>query len=467
MSCPNPWIDRYKSVLDPQLIRNRASIRAEKFTVRLGETIEGARQRLEKSLESLFVATDPAVDFIRSEISRAEAFARVNYDDMPRILKRIYEKNGPVLDPDDPLLEHSYPTLWTGLAGVGKSAVLDAIPRVIATPTEIDLGPQHGRHELEAYRLFKVQQQTSRKSIYGYFSRSVGCTWPIKASVDQMPSIAAAHLFRRGVCLLGVDEAQFLTQTSTAIAAPTALALGVSAIGRPWHFGLNYDMVWKFLARAQPITQRIFKRPRVLLPDLVNSIGWDELMREYDVVLQDVASFILADRKEDFWSLTVALKRPAIILLGNAYEHALCANRKKMDWRDVEIAYAASSYTSYRNDLEKLVAHATQGEKLPKHLECPFKEGTISVAKAEYARQLREIRKRDFVEKSTNSALNVEEKRKLGVVVALVGGKPEPSKAASKPKRAKLTVDGLQQAGRQFQERLNKSTGRRRYGPAK
>jgi hypothetical protein len=267
-----------------------------------------------------------------------------------------------------------------------------------------------------------------------------------------MPAECARWQRFCGVCLLGVDEMQFMTQSENSSVLVTRTMLAIAEIQLPWFVIANYSLGWKLMSRPAEATQRLLGNPTLLLPDPPNSNDWKLLLKEYQVVAADAFAFKLLDHANDLWNLSAGLKRELVKLLVLSYRISRRCGEKQVIWPHVVSAFSSVEFSVSRRDINLLVAHAAQGGDLRKDLNCPFSGTDIQSQRQAYEEELRKARAAVVANEVIKSAMTMSEKKAIEGIASQSSPTGSVQTNHSR-KRSRRTLEDLQTAGRKANER--------------
>lgn len=393
----NPWISRYERFTSLAAIKKAATVFCNPLGDLRHESPELAAARIECVLTKIFIPTDRVCALMQAEIARAHAHAVLYYPDRQTTMANAYalkyEGDGYM------------PTCITGLAGSGKTQLLRAMGRVLGPPTQIKLGPDHGEVPLNTFTTISIGSQRSISQILRPLARPEVILGNIRVSEMDLIEDCARWQTQTGSCLLGVDELQFLAQSSDATTQVTKVLLAFQKVMKPWFFIANYSLCEKLKSRPQEATQRLLSRPRVIHPDLPDSKDWLALIDEYEKLLSETIGSEIFLEKAQLWNYTGGLKRLLVLLIKNSYLTARMRGNRKVSWTDVTSTYNSIDYQLNRRDIEELIANSIQGGALRQHLKCPFTEADIEEMES-YKNQLRLVRAKRLSAAAVRSTLN-------------------------------------------------------------
>ncbi len=261
----------------------------------------------------------------------------------------------------------------TGLAGVGKSAIFDAVQRLIGSPEDIQI-PKHGQVEHKPLSRVQILDRWGSKEMAKHFG------------LPERGCDIGRALYQRGCSLIALDELQFVTTSESANTRASKLIYATSLYGPTLVFACNFSLGHKLKKRPHEERDRILSSPIVLLPDLAQSVAWKERLRVWATAIEDLLEFDLAERSDDFWSLVVGINRSAIHLLSVSSALAL-SDRSGIRWEHIERAYKSQEFAIMRGNIESIQAISRGSDQGNLDLICPF-ESTDAAAYVDVVRNI-------------------------------------------------------------------------------
>lgn len=291
-----------------------------------GQPVGVAADLLEAAMRRVFEPTEQIVGVLVEILSLARGHAHLTYPDMPSFRAGIHLRHPP-LQASGTLL------LVTGLAGVGKSAVLAALERILDIPGPLRV-PSVGTVALVLRWSQQIGERTSIASILQALSRQA---WeaadvatgvpedrrtteaPPKSVMELVRSLRARG-FRDGVSLLSFDEFQFLTRSRDANALVTSLLFHLLSLGLPCVWAANYGLGHRLLRRPQEDLDRLFARePLILFPDEPDSDDWQRTIAALIAVAPAAFDIDIIASAEELHEMTAGLRRYLRALLIEGY----------------------------------------------------------------------------------------------------------------------------------------------------
>ncbi len=447
LRCADVWARRYREALAEGVIKRRATVGGKAIRDLEGEPIEVACSKLHDGLRAVFLPTARCCELIRNEVERALAHAVKIYTHPTVVLRAAYS--------DFALGDTYVPTLISGPAGSGKTQLRLAIGRVLSERTELCVDEAHPTVPLVEYADCVIGSQRSVAGVLQTLASPEVAKGNVRLREADLPRACARWQRVSGTCLLGVDEMQFMAQSSSASTLITRTMLSIAEIQIPWFVIANYSLGWKLASRPAEATQRLLGRPTLLLPDRPDSEDWSSLLKEYALVGEEAFGFQLLDHTVDLWNLTAGLKRELVKLLVHAYRVARRSGSSVARWEHVEAAFHSLEFSVSRRDIDLLIAHSGQGVSRRADLLCPFSGNEVNEQAQTYEESLRAVRAAALAGKVIAAAMNSGEKEAIQGLKASDGGadSADSSQAVSPKRRGKRTVQGMLAAARRAQQR--------------
>ena len=429
MTQASPWNSRFCSTLSFEDIYARVGVAPAvlQHLSRLSPT--EAEFRLEWALRAVFVPTAQIVAVLHQLHEKARVYSAGAYPSIDAYVQGIYaveSKNST-----------GTPICITGLAGVGKSAIVKALARLMPPTGSVDV-PGHANIVARSLdRFIMAPALTSRAALQRETEHG---------SVDVPKSdLTARSLYRDGVALICIDEFQGVASASATNTRAAALLLQAARLGPPLVFIANFSLVHKFMNRKNEDQHRLLNRPIVIEVDEPGSLDWVRTLQGFVAVAPEVLKFDPQIDGDEIHHLTAGLKRLVIELIIIAYRMARADGRESVGIADLSDAYRSVDYTIFRTDVEALTTLAVQGKMTGrKDLECPFPNvpRTSNVVVAQEA--IDQYKKR-IDEEHLRSSLTAQEREGLELLGAgskATSNVPQSAKVLGM-KRKKQTVESL------------------------
>lgn len=362
----NPWLAGLDDLGDIDEIRRRAWVPGQAASLPDGVPIEQRTQALSQALASIYVPTDRGCRILTLLIGRMRAFLHDCYPDARTFLSTLYD--GPAEDRGEAFL------CLTGPAGVGKSALMAALERVLPAPRWLRLDVAHPEVRIDLVRRVQVKANISDSAVLRALAN------PAFASRRKVPKVSEAieHLRRWfytcGVATVVVDEMQFLTQSATANTRAAQLLLSLGYPGVPVTYIANYSLGHRLKARPQEERQRLLADHLVLRPDPPDAASWEALVAEYVKVAPDVLRLDPESHAWDLHRMTGGLPRLLGQLITTTFRYLAPANGGVVSIGALREIYRSRYFDTQRTDVEAMLSlsESTLLARGRKDLVCPF-----------------------------------------------------------------------------------------------
>ena len=414
MQANNPWEEQYACLDSPDLIRARIVVKPAPLNGLNSAPPETAVNLFYAALASSYIPTAADINFIQMLIGSARAHAREHYADIKMFKRNLYAK--------DRELKPASPYMLCGQAGVGKSALVSAIGRLFEQKNSVQVEPLQEAWGLVPTHVVRILGTQSLAEVYRSFidlgrvspedgsdAKELTDSLKPKGSAAQLLLLALRRLYQTGCCLIGGDEFQFLSLSTSANTLVTKTLLGLTYLCVPQFFVGNFSLLHRLLKRNAEEVQRLLTKIVVLEPDPPGSEEWIAHLAEYQRLAESVLDFPLSGESHPLWNMTAGLKRNLLQLLTCAYRSTRQSGRYKISFQDVEDAYASPAFGVQRRDVELLIRQAIEGRPARSDLWCPIE--IRSPRRAQYRDALISAREAKVAEASTKAALTASENR--------------------------------------------------------
>ena len=441
----NPWVDRFRAVDDLDVIRQRTRIRAEPLHLLHQDPAKLATARMHHALSRIFYPTQRSCEIIQSVVQAALGHAQMYHASSHAHLSRAY------LDKLD--IEPYVPMMLTGLAGTGKTQIRKAIGRLLSEESTIKPDAGHGEMPLVSMRSIAVRSRNRLSSLLLPLANPELANRSARLKVGDLPDACAHWLHMTGVCLVVVDELQFLTQSRSANTFVAQALLAITYLRTPVLVLANYSLGHRLKRRPSEELQRLLGQHMVLLPDPPDSADWQTILREYQRTVPDVFTFDFVKQATSLWAFSAGVKRELVTLLVLAYDLARKKRRTEVSWADVEVAYTTSEYSMSRRDIEALKLYGIGSSALREDLQCPFP--IAASEEAAYAQALRKSRSSEVAVQCLDAVLTQRERGALAELKCMNAGRPTRTgspEGASRRRREELSAATLKEADAEFRK---------------
>lgn len=413
-----PWVTRFTELMNLEVIRERVEVRPEPILNIRHMSHEEACRRVEDGLKRVFYPSVECLEILLKWVTLAWAHSLQMYENHHVFLEGVYRH-------ESPLPEFYFPWCLTGLAGVGKSALVQALERLMPTPTTITAA-DGTNFPLVSYRAITVRALGTPKDILAQLSQR-------EAGVRKLSELVRRVAYRDGWSLILQDEFQFATQSDRASTRVTQMILIMCYLGLPSVYVANFSLLHKLFSRNKEERDRLLGRFQFLHPDDHNGNDERMLLRWYRDVAPDVFVFDAEQDREAIHNLTASVKRHVIALLTIGFAMAF-AEGGSVDYAVLEKAYKSRAYATFRDDVEALPRLYGPFRNRRKDLWCPI-EAVALPSEDQYAQRQRQMR---VDEKALDCSMTVQERKAWAdLSKKSSASRDKPSKATVASKRTK------------------------------
>ena len=163
--------------------------------------------------------------------------------------------------------------------------------RLLGAETAVQLDAGHGPMPLIVARSITVRGLNSVAAVIRPLASRDVTNSKARATVPELIGSAVRWQYLCGVCLILLDELQFLTQSATASTLVAQVMLALSYVGVPYAVICNYSVGHRLKGRRAEERQRLIGRPVILLPDAAGSKDWKTILKEYQRTVPGVYEF--------------------------------------------------------------------------------------------------------------------------------------------------------------------------------
>ncbi|WP_152670396.1 hypothetical protein [Pseudomonas putida] len=362
----NIWADRFIPLHSDEEIKHLVSIRPpevvdlDKFSMDVSASMLGTR------LHSIYLPNSFALRLLREINELAYSHCSISYENQQLYKKHLYS----------PTTREYFPICLTGYAGIGKSELLNAIPRIFPQDTDL-LIEGLGKVPLKTLWHVNMKDKKGIKQVLQDFTPDLIGKSITRIGVDELLRICRKIAFRDGISFMSIDELQFYSQSITATKICKSL-LETATIGLPVIYAANFDLCTKILTRPQQERQRLLVEPRVMWPDDPDGDDWFNFVSE----CIRVSGGILPDTKFDFPSIlfryTAGIKRLVVHLIKLAYRKARARGAHEISALDIDTAYSSAQYFSNKKDIQCIQSQIISNKPERMDLWCPFESQTMN-----------------------------------------------------------------------------------------
>lgn len=358
----NPWVAPYLIGSGPDRfvqLERRAVAQAIK-----GDSIAARFEVLKTKMCEVFLCGEQTSMLMDQLLAIGEGHALTHYSSSQQVLGAIYHQE-PWGDTTQSAL------MLTGLAGTGKTQLIHAMRRLlVAHKSRVDL-PGHHNLEIQPAWFMSLKDGNTLNSLLGPCI-DPEMTGGEKVEIHRKKDLKQSHLLqlarrvsrRDGVCVIFLDEFQFITRSLQANALAMALLLQLISVGPRVIYVANYSLARRLMSRRQEDRHRVLVNHMELQPDAVGSTDFLNYITELTRIAPEDFRFEVPAIADLLHRYSFGIKRAVVELLARAWAHGKSQRGARADVTesDVKAAYASSGYLPLRGEVEALWRHSV-GDK--------------------------------------------------------------------------------------------------------
>lgn len=456
MTALSPWCERYRYLIEESEVRRLSGYTPLPIVGLRNAPVELACRQLREAFESLFIPTDQTTKILCDLVGVVQSHAAACYPDRKAFLAGAYS-------PEKPLPKFAQVSCLTGLAGLGKSKLINALKRILPEDSNVVVDGNHPPIDLVSGWYLDVLAKTTPTQMFKALLdlneedhsedlHTLGSPInevqkitksAIVGNVADLLKRARARAYKTGVSILIVDEFQSFTRSTQANASVTAALMHLASIGVPLVFVANFSLGHRLKKRPHEDQRRLLRNPIILQPDLPHSTDWLNTVQGYCDIAPDIFSFAPGDVTAKLFGWTEGIKSDLSHLLILAYQRArekgTCVGLAELKW-----AYDSPAYSEARENQEIINCQRVSNkiaEKSRADLWCPFKLPATDVVMAQ--QQTKERRVNETFHAMQVSQLRPEERLAYESFqrATMQSGSSTKAKVAQIGKRNEITTD--------------------------
>lgn len=399
---------------------------------------------LEAGLTRVVVSDSQTRELLRLLIARAQAHATSNLDTDSNFLTSLYSKN--------PWGLSRRPAIClTGLQGVGKTGVLNALGRILMRQPSTFSVAGHQNIPLVPLWMMTLARGDGLNELLRKF---IDPLWGIDDpdakgkssknwSIPKLLSVAQRRSWLNATCLSVVDEFQWVTASADANARAASVLLKLHGIGPLLVYCANFSLGHKLMARPPEEIDRLMCRPLIIKPFEPDSLDFTHYLE----ALQKVApSIFKLDPKRDLEQIhryTFGIRRKIVDLLVSAYQ---ISNRRggsgKVGAQELLLAFRSELYAMHRDQVEVLFRQQITKKMEHKDLWCPFGSTDPERSNVHEAEKIIQAFERRTEDALLKAALTSSESAAAAVINPNTPNSSSPAKVV-RFRRTRVTKDSL------------------------
>ena len=427
MSVSNTYAKRFSGPWSDELLRRRIEVKAERLEDLNKMSPDIAAEHLRVALKDVVVPTDGMIAVILQLIDRAKAYCELAYGDERSVLGLVYGSWKP--RDDAPAI------CLTGLAGTGKSAIVDAFCRIFEDSERVEIAG-HASFEIRACWRMRIRDRSGFGVMVKPHFRDHN---EVKASL--VLDVAISEAAAQGIALILPDEFQFITTSNNANSLMVSLLHRLTQIGPPVVFTCNFSMVNSLWRRPPQDRHRLLSKPIIVLPEALGP-DWNATVQGCMGVAEEFSELNLPEHARMLHDHTFGIKRCLSTLLVLAYLEMRSTGCLKVGAEHLLTAYRSIAYSTMRCDVENLFLGAINPVLLDKDMKCPLVSvPTDPLPNAVTENPARQAHDGLATQEALRSMITPEAKKILAVIDRYTSETP-PSKGKP-PKRPAASAENL------------------------
>lgn len=373
MNVMNPWVDRIRCLMEPDFLAAKLPFPVSPLRDLNNLAPEVATAELHRRLSQLYVPGRESIALAKKVLATALSHAMCAY---PDVATYVNHSNMAVVPLDEE------PPTWviTGLAGGGKTALVERLKKLFENPPNIQASEHCRLVPILGGIFLKMIGKVNKAEIYRMLANYLGIEMGESDRVGSgMLQAIRNELYRQGCMFILVDESQSLGSSKNAGAVFVNFIALLRKFGIPVIVVGNYSMVHGIFKQPSQHQQRILNDPSILLPDEVGDEHFAQQLQGYKNLCSEFAFDPIADANRIHF-LTGGCSRALLKLLALAYrEQRHSSERVQVDLQALEAAYESTGFLMHRQEIELLREHRLTGKRIREDLMNPFEpEGPLS-----------------------------------------------------------------------------------------
>ena len=293
------------------------------------------------SIERSLISHDP-----QSHRSKTSSLCTEVIDEQSNGIRGVV--SAPYIYHQQPWGDATQPALMlTGLAGTGKTQLMQAMKRFLGDRVgRVDL-PGHRNLEIQPAWFMSLRDGNTLNSLLG------PCVVPEKADCDgveipkrkdlkqsQLLQLARRVSRRDGVCIIFLDEFQFITRSQDANTLAMTLLLQLLSVGPRVVYVANFSLARRLMNRRQEDRHRVLANHLELQPDAVDGSDFLNYITELTRIVPEDFRFETSSIAGLLHRYSYGIKRAVMELLVAAWAHAKAHRGTRADVTESDVKAA-------------------------------------------------------------------------------------------------------------------------------
>lgn len=361
----NPWRERVQG-LNRDRIRTLAKLAPKPLALTDLRTPASFERLVGAHFESFYHVSEAILDVLDLLCGRAVDACLEKYSDV-RSYKR--QMNGH-LKPSDARKV----TCITGLAGSGKTELIQALSRVLGASVPLPLNEFFAKPSvIEPFKDLSLKGATTVKQIYALLCPEVFAGSPptdMKVLVECMYRC----LYGDGVLHIALDELQFVSMSAGANTRVAQLLLAVRWLGVDLSYNTNFEMGRRLRRRPQEERDRLLQEIICLRPYSSRTPAWIAYLEDVRTALGDLIGLDIVAEQEWVHRHTQGLPRSVKTLFARGSYVMAAQGASKLLKQHLVTAYHSDALVEFRADNEAIFKQTVRQapDKGRMDLWCPF-----------------------------------------------------------------------------------------------
>lgn len=348
-----PWIARFEALRTESAIRQRSYRMPRPLELASTASPTDVEVRVGSTLAEIYYPTRQDVAILSRLRDLAKAYCECAYESEQRYASKLHATIKTTTG------TFSNPICLTGLAGVGKSQVIDAFCRLF-TDTRIQVLDGLLASPMKGPIKVTLQRDLGLKTYLNDYI-NLGVKNPKAYSLKDALACFPHRAYARGAPFVLIDETQFKVGGSSTSSIRNIL-LQFTQFGIPLLFVANLSLVRALSRSPEQLRHRLLTRPIEVGRDEAGSDDWLAFLRCCHTSLGETISLDVLSEQEVIHQLTGGIKRMVVDLLKISYRHSRGSKKIRQVTMDhVQAAYRSSDYAISRHQLKALSDYVISG----------------------------------------------------------------------------------------------------------